>query len=516
MSTLSPEEQELFDTAKVALPRFFFQKDNAPQETLGAAAKTFQLAKTTIAGWLAQSYILQATGFWLDQHAIDRGTRRQNGETDAALAARIRQVEDAVTVPALRAAVNAVLTTAGLANCTIVENHSAHAFLHASGAVNESFWGRGQRWGGGPQLPGSGSRQIIVILPYATPSGIVKAIKDALTRKKGAGFAPVVEVPGVAYRPRGSVTPPAAKLQVNVGATQQFTSQFFGLPATHGAASWAVDGIVGGNATVGTIDGTGLYAAPTAVPNGNGYDHEVTCTIAYSGGTVVGRARMQLFNLTAIPLHTEVLGDSPWLYWRLGAPAYSGTTALDASGNGRTGTLNGFYTLYNAPGGPTLNAPDNQGFTQLTNGWVASTLTPPTGAGFSCEFWFSGQFATDGKVGDTGGNFAILWSHATGNWSVTWGASGFASGTIGTTAYNSGGHHVAFTWDGTTGNFYLDGALKGSAAMAAPAALANFGIDPAHSSSFEGNWCELAVYASALSATQVLNHYKAGTGTLFS
>src|SRR5262249_38598767 len=44
-------------------------------------------------------------------------------------------------------------------------------------------------------------------------------------------------------------------------------------------ATWSVNGIQGGNSTVGTIDSTGLYKAPANEPN----PHTVTVT-ASSGG----------------------------------------------------------------------------------------------------------------------------------------------------------------------------------------------------------------------------------------
>lgn len=49
------------------------------------------------------------------------------------------------------------------------------------------------------------------------------------------------------------------------GATQQFTATVTG--ASNTAVTWSAGGVVGGNSTVGTIDSTGLYTAPTTVPN---------------------------------------------------------------------------------------------------------------------------------------------------------------------------------------------------------------------------------------------------------
>jgi hypothetical protein len=74
------------------------------------------------------------------------------------------------------------------------------------------------------------------------------------------------------------------------GATQQFTASVQGLSNT--AVGWSVDGISGGNNSVGTIDSTGLYKAPNATGA-----HAITAasaaypsTFVQSGLTVVNRA----------------------------------------------------------------------------------------------------------------------------------------------------------------------------------------------------------------------------------
>jgi hypothetical protein len=52
---------------------------------------------------------------------------------------------------------------------------------------------------------------------------------------------------------------------VLLGNTQQFTATVTGTSNT--AVSWSVNGISGGNSTVGTISSTGLYTAPQVLPD---------------------------------------------------------------------------------------------------------------------------------------------------------------------------------------------------------------------------------------------------------
>ena len=62
------------------------------------------------------------------------------------------------------------------------------------------------------------------------------------------------------------ISPTAATLQVR--GTQQFSSTVSG--STNTGVSWLVNGIQGGNSTVGTVTSAGLYTAPAAIPSGGG------------------------------------------------------------------------------------------------------------------------------------------------------------------------------------------------------------------------------------------------------
>lgn len=61
------------------------------------------------------------------------------------------------------------------------------------------------------------------------------------------------------------IAPPSG--QVRPSGKQQFTATVTGTGNT--AVTWSVNGVKGGNATVGTVDDKGLYVGPAAVPNPN-------------------------------------------------------------------------------------------------------------------------------------------------------------------------------------------------------------------------------------------------------
>ena len=97
-------EQELYDFMRESLPKFLFQDSTRAEEEFGAFVKIFDAARVQIDAYFDQTLILQATGAgpdFLNQHARDRGTGRQDSESDADLRARLRNVEDALTRPLL-------------------------------------------------------------------------------------------------------------------------------------------------------------------------------------------------------------------------------------------------------------------------------------------------------------------------------------------------------------------------------------------------------------------------------
>ena len=134
---LTANEQELFDLAMRALP-FWFRNDTRAAEFVGEAAKIAGAARIQSDYWLGeQALILTADGIvglepdWLNQHALDRGTSRQEGESDAALRQRIRNVPDALTRPFLLTAVADVVEAAGepTTGIAMVELPRDQAFL---------------------------------------------------------------------------------------------------------------------------------------------------------------------------------------------------------------------------------------------------------------------------------------------------------------------------------------------------------------------------------------------------
>ncbi len=96
------------------------------------------------------------------------------------------------------------------------------------------------------------------------PTVTVTAIANADGTTSGSAQATIVAV-GKAVEVTVSSNP--AVTEVYTSTTQQFIATVTGTNNT--AVTWQVNGVTGGNATVGTISSAGLYSAPTAVPSPN-------------------------------------------------------------------------------------------------------------------------------------------------------------------------------------------------------------------------------------------------------
>lgn len=124
MSALNSDEQGIYNHAKGAMPRwlrvvgdFYF----------GAVAKLMGRTLEQVRDWLdTNAHAGTAVGAsggapdWLDEHARDLGTHRQETENDTALQARLRTPGQAITRTALEAGANEILTGAGIGSPAVV------------------------------------------------------------------------------------------------------------------------------------------------------------------------------------------------------------------------------------------------------------------------------------------------------------------------------------------------------------------------------------------------------------
>src|SRR6266581_2744929 len=84
---------------------------------------------------------------------------------------------------------------------------------------------------------------------------------------------------------------------VPIGGSQQFSGSVLYAFSTGKTLIWAVNGIQGGNSTVGTIDSTGLYTAPSSVPN----PAQVTVSVTSSEVPAISKLYPLTATVTVIP-----------------------------------------------------------------------------------------------------------------------------------------------------------------------------------------------------------------------
>ena len=121
---------------------------------------------------------------------------------------------------------------------------------------------------GGNSTVGTINTNGLYVAPATLPSPAtvtVSAVSVADTAKSGSAMVTVTASTNVVVAVRPS------RAAITTGQPQQFVSTVTGMADT--TVSWAVDGISAGNASVGTVDASGLYAPPPA-----GGSHTVTAT----------------------------------------------------------------------------------------------------------------------------------------------------------------------------------------------------------------------------------------------
>jgi hypothetical protein len=215
---------------------------------------------------------------------------------------------------------------------------------------------------------------------------------------------------------------------------------------------------------------------------------------------------------------SEVLVDSPHLYYRLGDT--SGTVAVDSSGNGRSGT--GAGTLGWGTAG--LLTGDADTALAVTNGGGGRVTTPAlsglSAGTISFEFWLKTTDATTSKKALTtsvssGGGLEAAYNN--GTLTVLWSDSfGVGSLTLTATGLNDGNpHHVAYASAGqnATARLYVDGAQVDSGTTPnGPPPDVTAVVLGSQFFGFTVTYDEFAFYASTLSGARILAHYNAGTG----
>jgi len=129
----------------------------------------------------------------------------------------------------------------------------------------------------------------------APPTVTITAVSNANTAISGSAQATIVASGGAV---KVTVNSSPAVAEIYTGTTQTFSATVTGTNNT--AVNWQVNGVPGGNQTLGTISSSGLYSAPAAVPT--------AATIAVKA---VSQADSSAFGVALVLIVTEPTAADP-------------------------------------------------------------------------------------------------------------------------------------------------------------------------------------------------------------
>ncbi len=284
----------------------------------------------------------------------------------------------------------------------------------------------------------------------------------------------------------------------------------------------------------GTANATN-YLVKRATTRGGPYTTIATITtdlLTYTDTTVTNGATYYYTVSALTPLgesgngNEAVVSVQPQLIAYYKFNESSGTSVVDASGNGQTATLNGATWTT----GHSNNAVNLSGSSQYVT--LPNNLTTNLTGDFTIATWVYLNAATmwtrifDFGVGNVPSSgapstpvrymFLTSWGASGGvRFSITTGGGGAEQQVNGANALPaSGWHHVAVTLAGTTCSIYVDGALSGSGTITiTPSQLGSttqnwlgrsqFSNWPNNDSYLNGRLDDFRIYSGALNAAQV-------------
>jgi hypothetical protein len=244
---------------------------------------------------------------------------------------------------------------------------------------------------------------------------------------------------------------------------------------------------------------------------------------------------------------TNVLADSPLLYYHMDAPAYTAPNPANLPGLTNYGSIpiDGLYTAGTIPGflpGPTnvngvplgglsgANVTPFNGLSSFANAGYSPSFNIPAGTPFTVTAMFQGNPA-DGRV-------QSIVSHGSSSWQIALTAGGLIECNAGASAvtltaandltcktiYNDyNWHQLFYVYNGTnTESLYVDGVLKTNVTSVTytngngSSQDVLIGADPNYTNSpvgigrqFAGKVCEVALFTNALTAAQIQSLYSA-------
>ena len=265
-----------------------------------------------------------------------------------------------------------------------------------------------------------------------------------------------------------SVTPESASIEAGSG-TVALTATVTNAQNT--SVTWAVNGHVGGDTTVGTVDIDGLYAAPAAVPS------PATVTVTAVSVADPTQSASATLTITAPPAVAVVVTPASATVLVAGKQSFATTVSNTSNtavtwqvggvhgGNATFGTIdsNGVYTAPAAvPSPATVTVSAVSAADPTKSGTATVTVTAATGVAVSVK---------PGRSAITKGQTQQFTATVTGsaNTTVTWSVDGVSAGSVSVGTINSSG---LYTPPGTGGAHTVTATSAAAPAQKASASVA--------------------------------------------
>jgi hypothetical protein len=230
-----------------------------------------------------------------------------------------------------------------------------------------------------------------------------------------------------------------------------------------------------------------------------------------------------------VAYNTTILADSPLAYWKLDESS-GATQFADSSGNSHPATIAG-TPVYSTASKVDIGSIqfDATQYGSITSGaWFGIRST------FSVEAWFSTTttglrmlIGYDNIIQNPGNPTRVFQFYLSGGQVIflpLMSSGSYAVASSPATTYNDGAwHHAVGTYDGTSVRLFIDGTQVASVALSGsttdgggqPILLGSgFSNSPGNTYQYIGYLDELAIYGTALNASQVTAHYNAGVANL--
>jgi phospholipase C len=221
-----------------------------------------------------------------------------------------------------------------------------------SGSSNTTVQWQVNNITGGNSDVGTVSSAGLYTAPQTDSSMSVTVTAIAMADTSKSASAAVTVNPGNTTGISVTISPTSA--MIAVGKTQQFSAHVDG--STNTQVTWSVDGVDGGNSTVGTVTDAGLYAAPPTAGS-----HTVTAT-SVADTTQAASASVSVVSLTVSPETANIATSATEQFTATvtGTSNTAVTWSVDGvkGGNSTLGTISsdGLYTAPSTDGTHTVTA----------------------------------------------------------------------------------------------------------------------------------------------------------------